>query len=153
MHVFLATVTGLTLFGMVCHHPKLELMTVPRFWMAVSASLEKVLEGAYVGLSFSVAVLIWIAVSFRRDDWRRLLNLEDGAAAAAAGGGGGGGGGGEAGLVGVEVVSGAPGGDVAHECVPGLGADRVGGRVAAQVDEPGGLFGDEMVGDGVFEKS
>ncbi len=75
VHLFLALVIGAMLFNIAHYHPELGLISVSPFWKAIGGCLDNVLENAYLGFSFSVAVLIWITVCFRRNDWQNLLPL------------------------------------------------------------------------------
>jgi hypothetical protein len=75
VHVFIAFLLGLIIVSTICDRPSLGLFTVSPFWQKTVAFWYEIFI-ALLGGRFAAAVLIWILVTFKRDDWSNLLGIE-----------------------------------------------------------------------------
>lgn len=72
IHVFTVFLLGLMIVMIICAHPELGLFEVSPFWQKVVSLLYEFFFVRFGALS-ATAVLIWIIVTFRRDDWIKIL--------------------------------------------------------------------------------
>jgi hypothetical protein len=75
IHAFIAFSLGVVIVRIICGSSSLGLFEVSPFWQKVVSFL----YASFVeppGVRLGVAVLIWIVVTFRRDDWVKLLGNE-----------------------------------------------------------------------------
>jgi hypothetical protein len=75
-HVFIAWLIWLMIVALIDAQPWLNLLKLSPFWHWLVGALHEVFH-VYLGARFAVAVLIWILVTFRRDDWSKLLKLAE----------------------------------------------------------------------------
>jgi hypothetical protein len=76
IHVFIAFLLGLMIISTVCANPSLGLFEVSPFWQKIVSLLFKffVTRG---DACLVTAVPIWIVVTFRREDWIKILGKEE----------------------------------------------------------------------------
>ena len=72
IHVLIAFLLGLMIVLTICDLPSLGLFVLSPFWRK-TVSFWYGIFVALLGGRFAAAVLIWIGVTFRRDDWINLL--------------------------------------------------------------------------------
>lgn len=75
IHVFIAFLLGLMIATIICAFPELELFKVSSFWRELVLLLGKLFL-TYQNAFCAVAFLIWMVVTFRRDDWIKILGQE-----------------------------------------------------------------------------
>lgn len=72
MHALIVFWVWLMLLSLAHAHPELDLFQLPRFWHAIVTALYEIFV-TYLGARFAASVVIWLLVTFRRDDWKKLL--------------------------------------------------------------------------------
>jgi hypothetical protein len=75
VHVFISFQLGLMILVKLCANPQISQFQVSPFWQRiVSLFYECFVE--HIGTNLAAVVPIWILVTFRRDDWVKLLGKE-----------------------------------------------------------------------------
>jgi hypothetical protein len=76
IHVFIAILLGLMIAFTITINPQLGLYEISPFWQNIVSFLRQFFV-VRNGARFATAVLIWIVVTFRRDDWINILAKQE----------------------------------------------------------------------------
>ena len=72
VQVYVAGLLTLVLLYMMCANPWLDLWAAGPFWQRMIVGLNDLFVTSYQGRRYGVALLIWVLVSFRREDLARF---------------------------------------------------------------------------------
>jgi hypothetical protein len=75
IHLLIVFLLGLMIVVKICENPQVDMFAVSPFWHKVVLLLNEFFDNR-AGTPSATAVLIWIVVTFRRNDWFSILGKE-----------------------------------------------------------------------------